>query len=308
MKQSTKFLVFFLFIFLSLTFVFAFNLNSNIFEKNILKVTSEHPFLINGEWVKAKDLNVGDELTSIDGRKVRIKKIKDIVDEVEVYNLEVKNYSDFIVNGLVVHNSNLPLTGIGADPQSLLQYELLKKRLEYYSNFKESKIWGNYPTGVTYAKEDYDQISKTIRDHFGVEEVPEIFSYGSLIDGKRVWKYNDDGVKQLSGWKGQVPDELPSDAFYLSDVDLAITSPTLYSAIESGYPELIQIPKSGSAYSTQALESSALSGLPTNIQNLLKELAGKSLAGQNGRTISIKIYRDAKDFLKDASENKFKEL
>jgi len=90
---------------ISLTFVFALNSFS---DKNTLKVTNEHPFLINNQWIKASELEVGDELTTAYGKKARIISIEDVDESVDVYNLEVEKYSDFVVNGIVVHNSNNP--------------------------------------------------------------------------------------------------------------------------------------------------------------------------------------------------------
>ncbi len=84
---------------------------SNLVSAGELKVTSEHPFLIEGNWVSANQLNVGDKLTLADGRKAVIKNIKRVVpaDAFKVYNLETEKYNDFVVGveGLVVHNSNL---------------------------------------------------------------------------------------------------------------------------------------------------------------------------------------------------------
>ncbi|MDD5193462.1 MAG: polymorphic toxin-type HINT domain-containing protein [Candidatus Nanoarchaeia archaeon] len=75
-----------------------------------LKVTSEHPFLINHNWITAKELMVGDELSTISGSKAIITKITRIVSEgpVEVYNLEAGFYHNFVVekDNLVVHNSD----------------------------------------------------------------------------------------------------------------------------------------------------------------------------------------------------------
>ncbi len=48
----------------------------------------------------------------LDGKKARITGIKDVYapEGIEVYNLEVKGYENYIVeNGVVVHNSNLPV-------------------------------------------------------------------------------------------------------------------------------------------------------------------------------------------------------
>jgi len=103
MKLKSKFFLFLILIAISLTFVFAFNSFS---DKNTLKVTFEHPFLIDNKWIPASELKVGDELFSVDGKKARIISIEDVDDEVDVYNLEVEKYSDFVVNGIVVHNSN----------------------------------------------------------------------------------------------------------------------------------------------------------------------------------------------------------
>lgn len=82
---------------------------TSIVSASTLKVTSEHPFLLDREWVEAKDLQQGDILKTFDNKKVRITSIKDITLEnpTQVYNLEALPYNDFIVEeGLVVHNSN----------------------------------------------------------------------------------------------------------------------------------------------------------------------------------------------------------
>jgi len=77
-----------------------------------LKVTLEHPFYLNGEWVEAKELQVGDVLKTYDGKKVRITNVEDIEtsEPFLVYNLEDDFYlHNYIVDkGLVVHNSNAP--------------------------------------------------------------------------------------------------------------------------------------------------------------------------------------------------------
>ncbi len=107
------------FLFLSLIIIFL-NVRSSadfINNKNVLKVTLEHPFYLNGEWIPASELKVGDELFTIDGKKARITGIKEVYipEGIEVYNLEVKGYENYIVeNGVVVHNSNVPIIGMDA--------------------------------------------------------------------------------------------------------------------------------------------------------------------------------------------------
>ena len=43
-----------------------------------LRVTQEHPFFVDGVWVQASDLQVGDELMTSSGQKVRIISIEDV--------------------------------------------------------------------------------------------------------------------------------------------------------------------------------------------------------------------------------------
>jgi len=86
---------------------------SNNQNNNQLKVTHEHPFLLNNKWIQAQNLKVGDTLTTINGKKARITNIKEIKTNksLTVYNLEAGIYSNFVVgiNNLIVHNSNTPL-------------------------------------------------------------------------------------------------------------------------------------------------------------------------------------------------------
>ena len=80
-----------------------------------LKVTSEHPFLIDGQWIPAKELKVGDRLTEINGKIVEITSIKKVTPKEPflVYNIEAGKYHNFVVRdtdnlSIVVHNSNEP--------------------------------------------------------------------------------------------------------------------------------------------------------------------------------------------------------
>lgn len=78
-----------------------------------LRVTEEHPFLVEGNWISANQLRVGDELTTVEGKKVRIINLEDVEtrNPFLVYNLEAKPFNDFVVEsgddlGVIVHNSN----------------------------------------------------------------------------------------------------------------------------------------------------------------------------------------------------------
>jgi len=96
----------FVFIIILILLPLIYSLPSN---KNILKVTQEHPFLINNNWIPASQLKVGELMTTVDGQKARITGIKDVsLDEpIPVYNLDTEFYDNFVAeNGVVVHNSN----------------------------------------------------------------------------------------------------------------------------------------------------------------------------------------------------------
>jgi len=87
-----------------------------------LKVTPEHPFYLDGKWVEASELEVGDVLKTYDGKRAVIKNIRKVKTEkpITVYNLEDDFYlHNYVVDkGLIVHNS---LTG---DPRSMSSAEL----------------------------------------------------------------------------------------------------------------------------------------------------------------------------------------
>ena len=71
-----------------------------------LKVTLEHPFYVNGTWVKVKDLKVGDELTTSDGREAVISSIQKVSapEGIKVYNMHVSGFENYFVNNVLVHN------------------------------------------------------------------------------------------------------------------------------------------------------------------------------------------------------------
>src|SRR3989344_3624837 len=98
------------------------SISSNSQEQGQLKVTLEHPFYVNNEWVKAGELEVGDILKTNDGRKAVISSIEkvEVEEGVTVYNLEDELYHNYVVDGVdseegsigsgvVVHNSNAPV-------------------------------------------------------------------------------------------------------------------------------------------------------------------------------------------------------
>lgn len=69
-----------------------------------IRVTSSHPFFVNGEWKLAGDLVVGDSLVRADGFHVRVDTVARIDRGVRVYNIEVDGTHTFLVDGILVHN------------------------------------------------------------------------------------------------------------------------------------------------------------------------------------------------------------
>ncbi len=83
-----------------------------------IETTPVHPFWVDGEWVAAKDLREGDELTLADGSTATITKTygEQLEEPVIVYNFEVSDFHTYYVtdNGVLVHNANKKLNGIGS--------------------------------------------------------------------------------------------------------------------------------------------------------------------------------------------------
>ena len=75
-----------------------------------IETTPVHPFWVDGEWVAAKDLREGDELTLADGSTTTITKTygEQLDEPVIVYNFEVSDFHTYYVtdNGVLVHNAN----------------------------------------------------------------------------------------------------------------------------------------------------------------------------------------------------------
>ena len=72
---------------------------------NIIKTTEEHPFYVNGEWVKANELRITDVAKSLDGSEVAITGIEHITEPHTVYNLlDVSGNSNFYAGEILVHN------------------------------------------------------------------------------------------------------------------------------------------------------------------------------------------------------------
>ena len=96
------------------TFTRTFNEYFKIYFGNtVLNVTHEHPFYINGKWIKAEELRTGDKLTTLLGEGEVTYSIDSIVfyrnqGELKVYNLIIEDYHTYYVSesNVLVHNGN----------------------------------------------------------------------------------------------------------------------------------------------------------------------------------------------------------
>ncbi|MDD5361342.1 MAG: polymorphic toxin-type HINT domain-containing protein [Ignavibacteria bacterium] len=77
-----------------------------IINKNI-KVTENHPFYVNGKWIRVKDIKKGDFLMDKELNPVEVFSIEMINQNTKVYNLEVDNIHTFFVHSILVHNKTI---------------------------------------------------------------------------------------------------------------------------------------------------------------------------------------------------------
>lgn len=75
-----------------------------------LSVTGDHPFLVDGEWKKVKDLSVGDSLTDASGEVISIISLEHVDAGVRVFNIDVMAPDAFFAGGFLVHNKEFDET------------------------------------------------------------------------------------------------------------------------------------------------------------------------------------------------------
>ena len=70
-----------------------------------LKITPEHILYVDGVWMMAADMQVGDRLVRSDGNLETIRTIERVTGSFKVYNLEIEKYHTYFASGRYVHNS-----------------------------------------------------------------------------------------------------------------------------------------------------------------------------------------------------------
>jgi len=69
-----------------------------------LKITTNHPIILNNEWYESSSSKVGDYLLLSNGQYEQIYKIESVSENVDVYNLEVENTHTYFAEDILVHN------------------------------------------------------------------------------------------------------------------------------------------------------------------------------------------------------------
>ena len=68
---------------------------------------------INGDWVDAGELSVGDKILHVDGLEHTIESIENYDDTIDVYNIEVDGNHNYYAENYLVHNKGIESVGAG---------------------------------------------------------------------------------------------------------------------------------------------------------------------------------------------------
>lgn len=76
-----------------------------IFNNN-LKVTGEHKLYVNGQWLEAGKIKVGDKLSGENGEEIKVESIKKVLaPKTMVYNFNAGKYHTYFAGGVFAHNA-----------------------------------------------------------------------------------------------------------------------------------------------------------------------------------------------------------
>ncbi|WP_342428628.1 polymorphic toxin-type HINT domain-containing protein [Paenibacillus sp. FSL L8-0158] len=154
----------------------------------VITTTDEHPFWIVGKgWVKSKDLEVGDVLTTSDGKELAIEKIEVKKGHDTVYNFKVKDFHTYFVSNLGVwtHNAcDIPNKttkwDIKMNAKGKVTYKFHGDTITaYQDNTKKGYWWAKDTTG--HGGSAYKVFEKKGNSLHWITDADE---YGNFITGK----------------------------------------------------------------------------------------------------------------------------
>jgi len=93
---------------------------------NRLTLTANHMLLVNGQWKKAGQVQVGDQLLGADGLAEPVVSVADIPEWTYVYNIELAAPHTFFADGLFVHNEEKDGGSVRSDFRDLALYQTTK--------------------------------------------------------------------------------------------------------------------------------------------------------------------------------------
>lgn len=79
------------------------------YNDQMIKATENHKFYVNGNYVRADNLKIGDKLLSYDKKEYSIKNIEIVGNFTDdVWDIEIKDNHNFFANNILVHNPGIP--------------------------------------------------------------------------------------------------------------------------------------------------------------------------------------------------------
>ncbi len=84
--------------------------SSYLIINNRLRVTPNHPVLVNNKWKRIDNANIGNILRLLNGNNLIITSIRIVYDKVPSYNLEIENTHTYYAGNVLVHNKGITST------------------------------------------------------------------------------------------------------------------------------------------------------------------------------------------------------
>ena len=72
----------------------------------VLKVTPNHPVYVNGKWLPAEEIRIGDKLQGVNGEEIKVTSIQKVFRKEATYNLEIEIYHNYFADNILVHNKS----------------------------------------------------------------------------------------------------------------------------------------------------------------------------------------------------------